>query len=172
MEGIDKVGEFKPADPDNFWKPIKETVRSMASLTNTPLHYFERTGNVPSGQALRVAEAPLIKKVNDRQASFGQTWREVFKFVLKVHGIDEDVQVKWKTVESMDELERLDVALKERNAGMSVAQVMRNLGYDDEVIDRVIAEAKSERDAGEAGYQRAPETRVNTNADERNVDNG
>lgn len=171
MQDVDKVGQFEPADPKNFWEPIKDTVRAMASLTNTPLHYFEKTGNVPSGEALRVAEAPLIKKVQDRQVSFGQAWREVFKFVLKVNGIVEDVQVRWKMVESLDELERLDAGLKKRNIGMSTAQVMREDGYDEEVIERVLKEAKAERDGGLAGYQRAPETRVQVENDERNVEN-
>lgn len=175
LKGVSQVGEFKPADPAVFWAPIKDTIRSMASLTNTPLHYFEKTGNVPSGEALRVAEAPLIKKVADRKVSFGQSWRDVFKFVLKVNGLIEDVQVKWAEVESLDELERLDAALKKRNEGLSLQQVMREQGYDEEVIARVIAEAKEERDAGlVAGYERANNSttrtvRVQTNNDERNV---
>lgn len=169
LDGMSSVGEFKPADPANFWNPIKDTVRSMASLTNTPLHYFEKTGNVPSGEALRVAEAPLIKKVQRRQASFGQTWRDIFKFVLLANGIDDDVEVKWQNIESLDVLEVLDAALKKRNVGLSIAQVMREDGYDEEVIARVLAEAKAERESGDAGYQRAPETRVQENNDERNV---
>ena len=172
LDGISKVGEFKPADPNNFWNPIKDTVRSMASLTNTPLHYFEKTGNVPSGEALRVAEAPLVKKVQRRQASFGQAWRDLFKFVLRANDIDADVQVKWQNVESLDVLEILDAMLKKRNVGMSIAQVLREDGYDEEVIARVLEEAKSERDADMAGYQRKAETRVQPNNDERNVENG
>jgi len=170
LDGVDKVGEFNASDPENFWSPIKNTVRSMASLTNTPLHYFEKTGNVPSGEALRVAEAPLIKKVQRRQQSFGQTWRDVFKFVLRANGVNADVQVKWQPIESLDALEVLDAALKKRNVGLSIAQVMREDGYDEEVIARVLAEAKAEREAGDAGYQRAPETRVQTDNDERNVE--
>jgi len=175
MKGVDSVGEFKPADPAVFWTPIKDTVRSMASLTNTPLHYFEKTGNVPSGEALRVAEAPLIKKVADRKVSFGQAWRDLFRFVLKVNGLIEDVQVKWVEVESLDELERLDAALKKRNEGLSLQQVMREQGYDEEVIARVIEEAKQERELGMvAGYERSNTStdravRVETNNDERNV---
>jgi len=178
LVGYDKVGEFSPADPRVFWEPIKDTIRSMASTTNTPLHYFEKTGNVPSGEALRVAEAPLIKKVNDRKRSFGQTWRDLFKFVLRINGIEEDVQVKWQDVESLDELERLDAGLKKRNIGYSLRQVMREAGYDEEVIDRVIAEAADERAVGDvAGYERANESttrnvRVQENNDERNVENG
>jgi hypothetical protein len=150
--------------------PIKDSVRALASITYTPLHYFERTGNVPSGEALRVAEAPLIKKVQRRKESFGQTWREIFQFILKANGRPGDVEVKWAEVESLDELERLDAALKKRNVGYSVAQVMREAGYDEEVIARVLEEAKAERDTSLAGYQRAPETRVQPDTDERNVE--
>lgn len=137
LDNIEKVGEFSAADPNVFWEPIKDTVRSMASLTNTPLHYFEKTGNVPSGEALRVAEAPLIKKVDRRRASFGQTWREVFKFVLKANNIDEDVQIKWVEVESLDQLERLDSALKKSTLGVSFEQILRELGYDEKIIELI-----------------------------------
>lgn len=170
LDGMDSVGEFQPADPANFWSPIKDTVRSMASLTNTPLHYFEKTGNVPSGEALRVAEAPLIKKTERRKGSFGQTWRELFRFVLKASDVSGDAQVEWEEVESLDELERWDLALKERNAGLSIQQVMRERGYDEEIITRVMEEAKQERESGTAaGYERA--VRVQPDNDERNVEN-
>lgn len=149
LDNIEKVGEFSTADPNVFWDPIKDTIRSMASLTQTPLHYFEKTGNVPSGEALRVAEAPLIKKVKDRQVSFGQSWREVFKFVLLANGIDEDVQVKWTEVESLDELERLDAALKKSTLGMSFEQIAKELGYDEEVIKEMVAKKAAEKAAGQ-----------------------
>lgn len=174
LTGYDKVGEFKPADPAVFWAPIRDTVRAMASLTNTPLHYFEKTGNVPSGEALRVAEAPLIKKVDRRKESFGATWRELFRFVLRLSGINADVQVKWADVESLDELERWDLAAKERNVGVSLRQVLREMGYDDEVIERIIEEAVDERTTGDVtAYQRVantnPDVRVQPQNDERNV---
>lgn len=175
MNDVDKVGQFQPADPRVFWEPIKDTIRSMASITNTPLHYFEKTGNVPSGEALRVAEAPLMKKVNDRQAAFGQTWRELFKFVLKVSGLVEDVQVKWVQIESIDELELWDLAAKQRNVGVSLRQVLRERGYDEEVIEQIVAEAAEERAVGDvSGYERAantnPDVRVQVQNDERSVD--
>lgn len=179
LVGYDKVGQFDPADPENFWMPITNTVRSMASLTNTPLHYFEKTGNVPSGEALRVAEAPLVKKVNDRQAAFGQAWRDIFKFVLKANGIDGDVQVKWKEVESLDEPTRWDTTAKKVNVGVSKRQALRELGYDEEVIDQILEEADEEKASStvsDYGRQSSittntnPNVRVQPENDERNVD--
>lgn len=165
LKNIDAVGEFKPADPDNFWKPIEKTVRSLAALTNTPLHYFDKSGAVLSGNALRTAEAPLLKKVKDRQESFGATWREMFRFILKVEGIKSDVQVIWTPVESLDELERWDVALKKINAGLSHQQALREGGYPEDQILKIMDERRQEAEAG-LYYTRAPQVRVNTEADE------
>lgn len=145
LNGVNTVGEFNVADPDNFWKPIRDFVRSMASLTNTPLHYFERTGNVPSGEALRTAEAPLIKKVQDRELAFGAAWRDLFRFILRTDSITSDVQVKWNAVESMDSKDAWDVALKKRAAGISLEQVLTEMGYDFEVIQLILEQRQVEQ---------------------------
>lgn len=142
LRGVDKVGEFSPADHKVFTEPVRDFVRSMASITNTPLHYFEKTGSVPSGEALRTAESPLLKKVEDRQISFGNTWRDLFRFVLGIEGINSDVQVKWHAVESMDSLDAWEVAVKKRVVGVSLEQVLIEMGYDLEVAQR-IAELQS-----------------------------
>lgn len=167
LKGVNQVGEFKPADPLNFWTPIEKTLRTISSMTYTPLHYFERS-NMPSGQAFRAAEAPLMKKVDDRQASFAATWRELFRFILKIEGINSDVQVFWNDVESLDELDRWDVTLKKINAGLSHRQALREGGYSEDQINKIMEERDQEAQAGQY-YQRKPVTRVNTNADETQV---
>lgn len=171
MKGVTKVGEFSVADPRNFWEPIKDTLRTMSALTDTPLHFFERTGNNPTGNGLRTAEAPLLKKIADREQSFGYTWRDVFRFVLKIEGIKSGVQVFWKTHESLDELERWDVALKKINSGLSHRQALREGGYSPEQIEQIMSERQEEAKAG-LYYQRAPQTRVNTDHDETAVVSG
>lgn len=143
LKGIDKVGEFAPADHKTFTEPVREFVRSMASITNTPLHYFEKTGNVPSGEALRTAEAPLMKKVEDRQVAFGNAWRDMFRFVLSVEGINSDVEVKWQAVESMDSLDAWEVAVKKRVVGVSLEQVLVEMGYDAEIAAQIAAAEQS-----------------------------
>lgn len=165
LRGVTHVGEFSVADPENFWGPIKETARSMAVLTDTPLHYFERTGNNPTGTGLRVAEAPLLKKVAQREESFGFTWRELFAFILKVEKLSHKVTVYWKTYESLDELERWDVMLKKINAGLSHRQALKEGGYSPDQIEQIMSEREAEAKAG-LYYQRAPQTRVDINNDE------
>jgi hypothetical protein len=138
LNGVDKVGEFSPADYKVFTEPVKDFVRSMASITCTPLHYFEKTGSIPSGESLRTAEAPLIAKVQDRQITFGSTWSDLFRFILKINNqIEPNVQVKWKDIESMDSLDNWEVAVKKRVVGVSLEQVLIEMGYDLEVAKQI-----------------------------------
>lgn len=144
LRGVTKVGEFAPADHKVFTEPVKDFVRSMASLTNTPLHYFEKTGNVPSGESLRTAEAPLLKKVEDRQITFGSTWADLFRFILRINSrIEPNVQVDWKAVESMDSLDAWEVAVKKRVVGVSLEQVLIEMGYDPELANTIAMEENS-----------------------------
>jgi hypothetical protein len=145
LKGISKVGEFSPADHKVFTEPVKDFVRSMASITNTPLHYFEKTGNVPSGEALRTAEAPLLKKVQDRQITFGSTWQDLMRFILRVEGVADynAVTVKWNNLESMDSLDAWEVAVKKRVVGVSLEQVLIEMGYEPELAREIAAREDS-----------------------------
>ncbi|WP_405538106.1 phage portal protein [Streptomyces sp. NBC_00075] len=143
LNGIKEVGQFPAAEPSTFLEPFKAYVRSMASTTSTPLHYFEPTGNVPSGEALRTAEAPLVKKVRNRQLAFGATWREVFSFILRDGAFNEDVQVHWKPVETFDTKEAMEIAYKKIQIGIPLAQVAAEMGYDAALIKTWIVEKES-----------------------------
>lgn len=148
MKGVSSVGQFAPADYKVFTEPIKEYITSMASITSTPIHYFEKGGYAPSGEALRTSEAPLIKKIEDRQITFGNTWRDMFRFLLKIENLESqimsgelDVQVKWVQPESLDTLDSWEVAVKKRVVGVSLKQVLLEMGYDSEVADLIVEQA-------------------------------
>jgi len=141
LKGVNAVGQFAPADPATFTNPVKEFVRAMASITSTPLHYFEKSGNIPSGEALRTAEGPLMKKVEDRQISFGSAWRDLFRFMLRIEGINSDVEIKWQQVETMDSLDAWEVAVKKRLVGVNLEQVLVEMGYDLEIAQNIAQNA-------------------------------
>jgi hypothetical protein len=138
LNGVTKVGEFAPADYKVFTEPVREFVRSMAAITSTPLHYFEKT-SVPSGESLRTAEAPLIKKIQDRQISFGNAWKDMFRFILAVQGVESDVDVRWQPAESLASLDAWEVAVKKRVVGVTLEQVLIEMGYDQEMAAKMAA---------------------------------
>jgi len=141
LQGVSSVGQFPAADPSIFTAPVMEYVNAMASITSTPNHYFLKGSNIPSGQALRVAEAPLFKKVLNRQLALGSTWRDLFKYMFKIEGIPADVEVKWENAESVDSLDNWDIAVRKKSVGVSLRQILIEAGYDPEIADAVVAES-------------------------------
>lgn len=100
LKGVESVGQFKAADPSPLIANYREYVRALAAVTETPLYFYENTQTNVSGEALRAAEAPLVKKVRMRQLSIGTSLRKLFMFVLLLNNVDEDVQLQWREVES------------------------------------------------------------------------
>lgn len=141
LQGVSAVGQFPAADPGVFTGPVSDYVNAMAAITNTPSHYFVKGSYIPSGQALRVAEAPLFKKVQNRQLTFGSTWRDLFKFMFKVEGIPADVEIKWENAESIDSLDNWDIAVRKKSVGVSLRQILIEAGYDPEIADAVVEES-------------------------------
>ncbi|MBT1192895.1 Phage portal protein, SPP1 Gp6-like [Rhodococcoides kroppenstedtii] len=135
LQNVEKVGQFTAADPKSFIDPYREYVRAMASVTSTPFHVFEAVATNVSGQAVRAAEAPLVKKTRTRQLSIGNTLRRLFLFVLAINKIPGDVQVHWRQIESIDTAERWEIANRKVQAGLPVEQVLAEEGYDTEQIE-------------------------------------
>jgi hypothetical protein len=159
LQGVQAVGQFPAADPDTFTKPVLDFVNAMASITSTPLHFFMKGSYIPSGEALRVAEAPLTKKVLNRQLTFGSTWRDLFKFMLRVEGIVADVEIVWENPETIDTVDQWDIAVRKKSVGMPLEQILLELGYDAEIAAQV-AEASVDSNSTEVALRG---TGLNTN---------
>lgn len=142
LQGVSSVGQFAAADPKTFTDPVNEFVADMAAITSTPVHYFSSTTYLPSGQALRVAEAPLFKKVLNRQLAFGSTWRDLFKFMLRIEGIVAEVEIDWRSPETIDSLDNWDIAVRKKSVGVPLEQILLELGYDPEIA-KIISDASA-----------------------------
>jgi len=143
-----KVGQFDATDLGQFLRVQDKFWASAARVTGTPLHYFFITsGDFPSGEAMKSAEARFVKKIEDRQILFGQKWEQVMKFALLIEGppAGEDVEVEpvWEDATSRSDAEIADTAVKKKAVGVSRSQILKELGYDDDTISRMLEESDS-----------------------------
>jgi len=146
-------GQFDPADLEQFLKVHNDLRAEIARVSRTPLHLLTlNSGDFPSGEALRTAEAPLLAKVRDRQVMWGCVWEEAMRFALRIEGIVEDVSLdtQWEDTAPRNESEMVKAALDKRDVGVSTRQIRRELGYTDEQIDEMDADnEESSRAAAE-----------------------
>lgn len=131
-EGIKAFGEFDVADSGNFTNPMEFYLRCGATISNTPLHYFDPSGDAPSGESLKTAEAPFVKKVETRKANFGDTLREIFTFALRILGHDDaKVVVTWKPSASTDDAATWSTVEQKQKSGVPTPVTLVEAGYTD-----------------------------------------
>lgn len=154
-----RFGEFTAADPEKSIAWMVALVNEMAHVTSTPAHLFNRTGVLPSGEAIKTAEAPLVSKARDRCVIFGNAWEQVMEIALRLHNAnvaagaladgpalvlpDTGFEAAWQDVESRpSELERINAINAKQ--GISTRQRLREYGYSEEEIARIMSEGVDE----------------------------
>jgi hypothetical protein len=97
-----------------------------------------------SADAIRAAEAGLIKKVRKHQIVFGEAHEEVVRLALLAVGDDRaadvGLEVDWENAEARSMAELADAATKKQAVGVPWRQNMKDLGYSPQEIDAMESE--------------------------------
>ena len=109
-KGFKAVGSFTTATPGAFLDPFKNFVTSIATTTSTPLWKFQGLGGTtPSGEALRIAEMPLVQHALDLMAMLGSPYEDMYEFALLVIGVTAKVKIAWANPATSDLKETWDL---------------------------------------------------------------
>ena len=84
LDGLKSIDEFSPADPKVFTDPANEYLDSLAMITRTPIHALKPRVQPESGEAKRIAEAPLVKRALRMQTILAASIKEAWLFAFKV----------------------------------------------------------------------------------------
>jgi uncharacterized protein (UPF0305 family) len=138
-----RFGEFSDYDLSKFNEVENALVMHIARVSGTPLHYMNlQSGEFPSGEAMRTAEAPFIAKVKDRQTAWGNVWEDAMAFALQIAGESEEVRLsaQWKEAAPYSDAERLAVAKQKVELGVPEEVVLLELGYSEKDIEEWMRE--------------------------------
>ena len=149
-----KVGQFQPSDVSGVLASIEMIIQHIAGRSRTPQHIFHITGNFPSGEALKTAEAGLINKAKQRQVVLGNAWEDSLGMALKLQntfgnqiGGEEDIRVEmiWDDPETRNEKSFLEGLEKKLILGIPQRQIWREMGYDQNQIDQMEQDQTDEK---------------------------
>lgn len=127
-----KVGQLEAADVAAISKAIGDNEERFARVAGLPIHFIRMGGDVPSGEALRVAESRISAKARGRTVEFGNAWEDLSRISWKTP--DAELVALWAPVETVSETEKLDAAQKKKAIGIPETQVWKEMGYTDEQI--------------------------------------
>lgn len=137
-----KFGQFDAADPKGMLDSIAALLHRMASRSRTPLHLLMMgEGQLPSGESLKTAEAPLVKKVEDRNVESGNSIEDMSIMGVKLemafgnpeatYDPDSDIiETQWDDPQSRNETAFLGDLETKLRIGVAKDTVLREAGYD------------------------------------------
>jgi hypothetical protein len=162
-----KFGQFDVADMKNFVTAQDAIRADIARVSRTPINYLLMQGTAVSGEALRVMEAPLMSKVNDRNDTTSPAWETLARVSLIIDGAirpdDRDLRLdaRWRDTSVRGDLDHAKALVVKKSLGMSGRQALRELGYEEAVIDQMVEEAEAEAgDVAEAATRGFAQGRV------------
>lgn len=133
-------GQFTSADLSQIVEVINDHRHEIARVSRTPLHLMMlNTGDFPSGEALRTAEAPLIAKAKKRISVWGEVWEQIVEMCALIAGVNltAKVDAHWADPSPMSENEQLSILNSKKSIGVSQPQLLKEAGYSDEDIQKM-----------------------------------
>lgn len=98
-------GSLQASPLNGFIDSIDMSIRHLAAISQTPPHHLLGQIANLSAEALQAAETALTRKIQEFQATFGESWERVFRLAAELAGdlaTSEDYsgEVIWRDMES------------------------------------------------------------------------
>jgi hypothetical protein len=131
-----RVGQFDVAPLPQLIAVGEAFDLMIARVSRVPVHYLGLTSNFPSGESLKTAEAPFVKKLQDRIRAYGNVWEDVMTLAMRMDGIDiaPEIEAVYESPEPRSEMEELQAATLKKQIGYSLEQILRDMGKNESEI--------------------------------------
>lgn len=143
-----KFGQFDSTDLRNYIEGEEQDIQHIANTTRIPRHYLNPTGQAPSGDAMRSAEASLVATVNTIQQFSGTPLKAVLRLARKAAGLGDtpfDSELVWADPEFQTWGQLVDGTLKLTQGRIASLRYAREkVGMSPATITRVEAELEQE----------------------------
>ena len=127
--------QLDPSSMDGLVKAKQEAITDIATVAGIHSSRLRDAGSVPSGEALRVVERPLVSQVRNLQQDFTESWTDVARLL----GLDG--QPIWGDPVQMDVAEKWSLVQAKIDAGWPARQAYIEAGIQPNIVDEVLADS-------------------------------
>jgi hypothetical protein len=145
------TAEWSAANLDVFSKVIEHGVDHIAAQTRTPPHYLVAKMVNAGGEALTVAEAGLVSKINERIVYVTAPQRQQYQLIYLGLGQPEKAraarsgQLLWDNPQYRSEAQLADANVKRKQYGYPVEYLLELDGHDPDEVKRIMAMREAEK---------------------------
>jgi hypothetical protein len=130
-----RLVQLDAASMDGLMKAKQDAITDIATVAGIHQSRLRDAGSVPSGEALRVVERPLVSQVRNLQQDFTEPWTDVARLL----GVDG--QPIWSDPVQMDVAERWALVQAKIDAGWPARQAYIESGLAPDIVDAVLADS-------------------------------
>lgn len=135
-----RFGDFQEGDLTALNANAEAWEIRVARRARIPLYYLLQTGTPPSGESLKVADGPMVKKEEDRQVAWGDELADMMEFAVRLEALapgsgvpmpppDLSLATQWEPAETRNEQTFWTVQGLKRDLGVPEDQVLQEGGY-------------------------------------------
>jgi len=128
-----KLIQLPSADLKQLMDAKEAAISDIATVAGIHHSRFRDTGAVPSGEALRIVERPLVGQVRNVQRDFTTPWSLVANY------LGYDGQPLWEDPTEMDITEVWTLVQQKIDAGWPARQAYIEAGLKPDEVDRILA---------------------------------
>lgn len=126
-----RLGDLVQTDTGNMLRAVDADMKAFAATTITPVYYLPGDLINISAEGIAALDAGHICKINERAASWSESWEEVLQLSAGVVGLDAELksaEVVWARPENFDLSSMADYAIKFAQAGYPLPIIAERLG--------------------------------------------
>lgn len=138
-----RFGQFDIPNIAPVLDAISAALSRMSARSSTPMHLLNPTGALPSGESLKVADAPRVAKAESRQLDHGNSHERMMRLAVRWHNtfapagaprFDEDMQIltQWDDPQSRNDESEARTADIWHGLGVSKSTLMAKAGFNPE----------------------------------------
>lgn len=138
-----EFGAFPPTDLTGFIRQLHELRSDMATISHTPHRLLipPPSSVPPSGESVRLADAPLTHKIERKFTTLGNGWETVIRLAFLAMGDQVlarrmDLDTEWADPELRTESEHMDALTKMQAMGVPQEVIWRRMGATPQQIRR------------------------------------
>lgn len=134
LRGVSETGTYDAAQSDPFLANLDFYLRAMGVACGIPLFELDASGEQPSGEARRRAEARANRTARRVQRQAGAFFREIGETVLALVGSSAEVTVSFTPTETASDKDGLELVALKVKTGVPLRQALVEAGYTDDQV--------------------------------------
>jgi len=143
-------GNIPAGDIEKLIRLKNDFIATIAQISQTPLSYFQITGQVARAETQKTNDTGLVAKAQETAVSYGNSWEDVMYIALRLsnafggtnYDMSNSISALWDSFVKIDTLEddlkRSEIVMNLTNAGATLEGATQAAGYSESLQNQLM----------------------------------